>query len=300
MSPPHVHQLNGVAERAIRSTYAVAHAVDVLNRTIGPPRSAVSSFEALTGDKPQALTGDKPRSMPIIFPFGCRAFSVKPRQAYSKTRMEPRAWPHYSRSLQHLGSKHPRVVLTSEVYCDESTYPWKPTVAVPNSTVATAVADTGADQPPGISARQPAPRPTPANSMVDQLDTAKPARASRRIERRDDGQPPRTRRGNQHDLLLDSVYSRLLERRSSAAYAAVVASPPCSTFSVTRFFAADVPDGGPPPVRDRELIAGLPNIPPQHQRELVAQAKLLVERTVSLLRAARDAGAEYLLEHPAD
>eukprot|EP00965_Chrysotila_dentata_P066087 2188170-Pleurochrysis_carterae.AAC.1 len=54
--PPHVHQLNGVAERAIRSimeltrsnlvasgaapsfwTYAVAHSVDVLNRTTGPP-----------------------------------------------------------------------------------------------------------------------------------------------------------------------------------------------------------------------------------------------------------------------
>eukprot|EP00965_Chrysotila_dentata_P120734 3993086-Pleurochrysis_carterae.AAC.1 len=37
-------------------TYAVAHAVDVLNRTTGPPRSAVSSFEALTGDKSRTIT----------------------------------------------------------------------------------------------------------------------------------------------------------------------------------------------------------------------------------------------------
>eukprot|EP00965_Chrysotila_dentata_P212890 6187308-Pleurochrysis_carterae.AAC.3 len=44
---------------------------------------------------------------------------------------------------------------------------------------------------------------------------------------------------------------------------------------------------------------GLANVPPSHQREL-EQANLLVERTASLLRAARAAGAEYLLEHPAD
>eukprot|EP00965_Chrysotila_dentata_P099697 3295045-Pleurochrysis_carterae.AAC.1 len=47
-------------------TYAVSHAVDVLNRTTGPPRGTVSSFES--------LTGDKPRIMPIL-PFGCRTFA---------------------------------------------------------------------------------------------------------------------------------------------------------------------------------------------------------------------------------
>eukprot|EP00965_Chrysotila_dentata_P234142 6200005-Pleurochrysis_carterae.AAC.2 len=105
--------------------------------------------------------------------------------------------------------------------------------------------------------------------------------------------------GKQHDLLVDSVYCRLLERCSAGAYAAIIASPPCSTFSVSRFFKADVPDGGPPPVRDRDHIMGLPDVPPTHQREL-QQANLLVERTASLLRAGRDAGSEYLLEHPAD
>eukprot|EP00965_Chrysotila_dentata_P067939 2247328-Pleurochrysis_carterae.AAC.1 len=63
-------------------TYAVAHSVDVLNRTTEPPLSFVSSDDA--------LTGVKPRIMPIL-PFGCRTFAVKTREAYSKTRIEPRA-----------------------------------------------------------------------------------------------------------------------------------------------------------------------------------------------------------------
>eukprot|EP00965_Chrysotila_dentata_P087630 2893008-Pleurochrysis_carterae.AAC.1 len=106
--------------------------------------------------------------------------------------------------------------------------------------------------------------------------------------------------GEKHNLLLDSVYANLLEKCSSGHYAAIIASPPCSTFSVSRFFAAkNAPDGGPPPVRDRENIMGLADVPPSHRREL-EQANLLVERTAALLRAARDAGAEYILEHPAD
>eukprot|EP00965_Chrysotila_dentata_P030523 1016077-Pleurochrysis_carterae.AAC.1 len=44
---------------------------------------------------------------------------------------------------------------------------------------------------------------------------------------------------------------------------------------------------------------GLADVPPSHRREL-DQANLLVERTATLLRAARDTGAEYILEHPAD
>eukprot|EP00966_Prymnesium_polylepis_P001485 34152-Prymnesium_polylepis.1 len=69
--PPHVYQLNGVAERAIRSVAALARsylvssslpaafgpyafdmAVDVLNRTSGP-EPTVTSYEMLTGVKPR-------------------------------------------------------------------------------------------------------------------------------------------------------------------------------------------------------------------------------------------------------
>eukprot|EP00965_Chrysotila_dentata_P151369 5003303-Pleurochrysis_carterae.AAC.2 len=93
--------------------------------------------------------------------------------------MEPRAWVgmNLGRSLTTPGAYNiwvpsvPRVVLTSEVYFDESTYPWKPAATAANSTVATAIADTGADQPPGIPPGQPAPRPAPVDRLANQLDT---------------------------------------------------------------------------------------------------------------------------------
>eukprot|EP00965_Chrysotila_dentata_P180974 5973725-Pleurochrysis_carterae.AAC.1 len=63
--------------------HAVTHAVDILNRTSGPPNTNASSYELLTQEKPRIMS---------ILPFGCRAYAVKPKHAYSKTRMEPRAW----------------------------------------------------------------------------------------------------------------------------------------------------------------------------------------------------------------
>eukprot|EP00965_Chrysotila_dentata_P083830 2766935-Pleurochrysis_carterae.AAC.1 len=81
---------------------------------------------------------------------------------------------------------------------------------------------------------------------------------------------------------------------------AIFASPPCSTFSVSRFFSsASSADGRPPPVRSREHPLGLPNVPPQHEREL-SQSNEIVRRTASLLRTAHTAGTEFVLEHPAD
>eukprot|EP00965_Chrysotila_dentata_P059364 1969893-Pleurochrysis_carterae.AAC.1 len=62
--------------------YAVTHAVDILNRTSGSPNANASSYEMLTCEKPRIMS---------ILPFGCRAFAVKPRSAYSKTRMDSRA-----------------------------------------------------------------------------------------------------------------------------------------------------------------------------------------------------------------
>eukprot|EP00965_Chrysotila_dentata_P226853 6195668-Pleurochrysis_carterae.AAC.1 len=63
--------------------YAVTHAVDILNRTSGPPNTLASSHELLTGIRPRIMS---------ILPFGCRAYAVKPRVAYSKTTMDARVW----------------------------------------------------------------------------------------------------------------------------------------------------------------------------------------------------------------
>jgi len=100
--PPHVHALNGVAERAIRTImeltratihasgapigfwdYAVDHAVDILNRTTCPPESTQTSYELVTGDAPRVMS---------ILPWGCRTYAVKPRVAYSKTNIDTHAW----------------------------------------------------------------------------------------------------------------------------------------------------------------------------------------------------------------
>jgi len=43
----------------------------------------MTSYEALTGSKPKIMQ---------IYRFGCRMWAVKPRPAYSKTKMDGRAW----------------------------------------------------------------------------------------------------------------------------------------------------------------------------------------------------------------
>ena len=146
--PPHVHQLNGVAERSIRSVMAlgrsyltaanvdVSHwphalemAVDVLNRTTGPKPvgsgTGATSYQMLTGTKPHIMN---------IMPFGCSTFAVKPRSQYSKTTVDPRAWVGYNlgRSITSPGAykiyvpSTGRIVTTSDAYFMEGTFPCRP------------------------------------------------------------------------------------------------------------------------------------------------------------------------------
>ena len=84
--------------------------------------------------------------------------------------------------------------------------------------------------------------------------------------------------GADGDILNDDVHNRLLQRVSRGEFLAVIAAPPCSTFSVTRHFAADgSKDDGPPVVRDRANIRGIPNVAAKHLREL-RQANAIVAR----------------------
>eukprot|EP00965_Chrysotila_dentata_P182994 6042889-Pleurochrysis_carterae.AAC.1 len=107
--------------------------------------------------------------------------------------------------------------------------------------------------------------------------------------------------GHAHNILVNSMYERLLQRCADGYYMAVFASPPCLSFSVSRFFNGENSvGGGPPPVRaDRDHVMGLPDVPPAHAREL-AESNEIIRRTAALLRAAHNAGAEFILEHPAD
>ena len=142
--PPHVHQLNGVAERAIRSIMevvrasllsgnapvsfwpeAVEHAIDILNRTTGPPNDSVSSYERVTGEKPKIMA---------ILPFGCRVYALKPANQTQKTSPEAKAWAgiNLGRSTRSPGAykvwlpNKGSLVISSEVYFDEMEMPWRP------------------------------------------------------------------------------------------------------------------------------------------------------------------------------
>ena len=59
------------------------HAVDILNRTTGPPGSALTSYEMFTGEKPKIMG---------IMPFGCRAHVVKLKDAIRKGTLDSHAW----------------------------------------------------------------------------------------------------------------------------------------------------------------------------------------------------------------
>ena len=143
-SPPHVHDLNGVAERAIRSCmehvrsdiaashcpisywdYALEHAADILNRTTSPPGGSVSCYEALTGDRPKIMH---------IQPFGCQAWVVKPPHAISKRNLAAKAWTGMHLGCSQLSTNGynvwlptaGRVATSSDVYFADSVFPWRP------------------------------------------------------------------------------------------------------------------------------------------------------------------------------
>lgn len=67
-----------------------------------------------------------------------------------------------------------------------------------------------------------------------------------------------------HNMLNDQFYRELFNRVKSGEFCAILAAPPCSTFSVSRFFKKS---DAPPIVRDRDHIYGLPDVPEAHRRE---------------------------------
>ena len=286
--PPHVHSLNGVAERAIRSIvenarshmvasgapksfwpYAFEHATDILNRSTGPAGAHQSSFELLEQVKPKLLP---------IQPFGCRVVVVKPRHEYSKQQVEAHGSVGINlgraRSITNafrvwIPSQH-RVVTTSEVYFDATFMPWRPLGQQRVGPIAPLPAPSD-DRASGLD-----PAPTPASIDVGDVLSAqttdvsiafdlatrgatKSARESTKVlllfsgpHARPDGlsaflnrfglssvqvdSSPQGGGGSTQDLLDDSFFHSLLERVSAGEFCGIFAAPPCSTFSVSRFF----------------------------------------------------------------
>ena len=106
--------------------------------------------------------------------------------------------------------------------------------------------------------------------------------------------------GTRGDILRDAVYQSLLDRATNGEFLAIIAAPPCSTFSISRFMHSPASaDGGPPVVRTREHIDGLPSPPPAHAREL-RHANRIVRRMAYILGAAHGTGTHFIVENPAD
>ena len=358
-SPTEIHALNGVAERAIKSIFAhvrsdlvasgapksfwpfaVAHAIDILNRTTCPPHDRHTCYESLTGDKPRIMS---------LWPWGCRAYSVRPSSQRSKTNLDSMAWEgmHLGRSTAQPGSylvwipTLSKVVSSSDVYMDECYMPWRKAGDRHISDPIPVPADGDAGQPPTLPAvtlpessasSQPAgsisaefDRVARANNPTLSTPSAQSARLSRRVlvlfsgpYSRPDGLIAFLLRmglqvtaldndggkgGNPaHDILNNNVYENILRRSQRGEFLAVFAAPPCSTFSICRFTrSSSAADGGPPVVR-RRSGGQVTGITncPAAHRREVKQSNELVARTCAILHAAVEAGSEFAMENPAD
>ena len=109
-----------------------------------------------------------------------------------------------------------------------------------------------------------------------------------------------------HDFTSPAFYRTLRQRVASGEFFAIWAGPPCSTFSVSRFFKAlqrrqraRGGDGGPPPVRTRSHPQGLSPPPQGHEAEL-QNANAIIDLLCELLTVASDVGTQFVIEQPAD
>ena len=98
------------------------------------------------------------------------------------------------------------------------------------------------------------------------------------------------------NLLDDTFVKMLMDRLSRGCYAGIMAGTPCTTWSTARF---NRRNPGPPPVRDRDHLWGLPGLPGYLQRKVLLANSLALTSFALLLACSRASGV-WLLENPAD
>ena len=342
--PPYVHALNGVAERSIqmimdhvRSSlvasnapisfwpYAAEHAVDILNRVMGPPGSKKSSYEIATGIVPKVMS---------IMPFGCRAYAIKPPVELAKTVIPSKAWrgmnlgrvPDVPGAYHIWIPEHQKVAIISDVYFSETIMPWRPVgdqrigTPLPTSAAVDALPSNALALGNGI------PAEAPVNAQAETLTEAYAEATGRPLQSSNSkkilllfGGPKSRPTGldtfliqmgfevelfdildGESDISDDAIYQQLHDRITAGEFFAIFAAPPCSTVSVSRFIVSPTAsDGGAPIVRNRQNRMVMPNASDAERREAEA-ANLIFERTAALLLAAWLAGTHWSLENPAD
>ena len=307
-SPPHIKAPNGIAERAIGVLRAIArsamlaanapiwtwgcailHAEDVLNHASGPSDSQQCKADGVTSF--QLLTGISPAVMQIIT-FGCYAI-VKTPPSNQKITFGARgaAAINLGRSRETKGAYRlwlinaQKIYVTSDVSFDESKYPWRPHTAPPT--------------PQPISINRSGVVLNLFSGPYNRKDGLSAHLRARGYTVIDADNCPTHGGGHAHDILNDQFYDKIETLATSGKLFAVFAAPPCSTFSCSRFFHFKGDgDSGPPPVRDRTHILGLPNVPERHAQEL-RNANLTVARCMAILNAVALNGGHFVLENPA-
>ena len=104
--------------------------------------------------------------------------------------------------------------------------------------------------------------------------------------------------GASGDLSIYSVYEGLLGDARAGKFSAIIAAPPCGTFSVARM-PIDGSTQGPQLVRDRDNILGLTHLS-QRSRTHVLHINRLVERMCNLVEVIVRSGGVYIIENPVD
>lgn len=103
-------------------------------------------------------------------------------------------------------------------------------------------------------------------------------------------------RGHSHDLSRKDVRDKLQSRIRSGAFAAVVASPPCDTFSRATFANAR----GPPPLRTRDHLKGFPWLTGERKRRVILGNILADVALNSILDQSKQTPGICALEFPED
>ena len=339
-SPPHDHNLNPIAERAIRTIDEAATAMfafsgasvgfwdDHVNHAVNWHNVSSSSIGTSVADAQlsphQRFTLKQPSCMELCT-IGARTVVLKPDPVRNKGTLSNRGWVGCFCGLSRTSigcftvwvPSEGKYVDSSSIQVDEEYFPWRgadaaqpltPSTRVPRQPIPEALGGGGDND----DANDTTLRRVPTSLLnlfsgpyhrTNGLAERATSFGWRKIEQIDND--AEVGGGWQHDLLNDSSYTDLKQRCAAGDFDAMVVAFPCSTFSISRLFnaTADGHDEGPPPVRDNLHPDGLPlsQIPANHHQEL-ARANLLLDRTVELIVAARSSSAKstIILENPAD
>ena len=214
-----------------------------------------------------------------------------------------------------------KVMTSSSVQINEEIFPWRPINDAYESINPLSAPPLSANQVPSSTPTTAPPAPAPPSDSIvhevdksqflnlfsgpyegaDNLKAALTVEGWKHIVQRDSDES--VGGGWEHNILNDATFAELLSDARAGKFAALMLAPPCSTFSLTRFFTPEDGTPGAPPVRDAAHPDGLPieRLPPRHVRE-VKMSNLIISRMVEVAIAAHHstANATIVIENPAD